>query len=311
MRRGRLFPCLAALAAALPSTALGYGTTAAEFLRFGVGAPAGMSEAGGSVARDASALYWNPAGLAGLERPDAYFYHVGLPQTLTHDFLGAVLPVKEGPLAGSFGYSVQVLSQGSLDRLDNLGNPLGSFSASDMAHTLAYARAWGAWRAGASLRYIRQTIDNNSGGASALGLGVQRDFGAWSAGASLSNLGASLAIGSESFPLPLTLRAGASLTAIENELFLAGDVTAERGQGSRLHGGVEYRVYPPWEVYSSLRNVMVALRVGATVKSGDGDGPSGFAVGGSAELGSFRVDIGYEPFGTLGNSAQLGLGYRF
>ena len=42
-----------------------------EFLRYGVGARAlGMGRAFTAVANDASAIYWNPGGLMGLERSE-------------------------------------------------------------------------------------------------------------------------------------------------------------------------------------------------------------------------------------------------
>ena len=302
----------AALVAGSGARASSFGTNAAEFLRLPVGDPAGMSEAGGSVARDASALYWNPAGLAALDRPEVRFSHDGLPESLTHDFLAASLPLRGALLGGTAGYSLQVLSMGSIDRLDNQGRPAGSFSASDIAQTFGWARAFGGLRAGASLRLVRQTIDATGGGTTALGFGLQEDFGAWSAGASVNNLGPGLALGPTVYPLPLAVRAGGSFTGIENELFLAGDLSLESGRGLRLHGGVEYRVFPPWEVYSDLKDVFIAVRTGYTLGGSDvTDGPSGFAVGGSVAVGPFRADVEYQPFGSLGNSAQFGLGYRF
>ncbi|MCP4230736.1 MAG: PorV/PorQ family protein [bacterium] len=49
---------------------------AAEFLNYGVGArPLAMGGAYAAVADDATAAYWNPAGLASLERPSLDFMH--------------------------------------------------------------------------------------------------------------------------------------------------------------------------------------------------------------------------------------------
>ena len=55
------------------------GTTAAKFLSVGIGARANaMGSAFTSVANDASALYWNPAGTADLSKYEAMFTYTSL-----------------------------------------------------------------------------------------------------------------------------------------------------------------------------------------------------------------------------------------
>ena len=55
------------------------GTSSGTFLRIGVGARAvGLGESFVAVANDPSAIYWNPAGLASLQRREFAFSHVGL-----------------------------------------------------------------------------------------------------------------------------------------------------------------------------------------------------------------------------------------
>lgn len=49
------------------------GTTAAEFLKIGVGPRAtGMGSAYVAVSDDATAMYWNPAGIAGIEKNEIF-----------------------------------------------------------------------------------------------------------------------------------------------------------------------------------------------------------------------------------------------
>ena len=63
------------------------GTTAAEFLQLGVGGRAmGLSGAYTAVADDAGALYWNPAGLAGVEKRAATFMHAAYLQSSFYDY---------------------------------------------------------------------------------------------------------------------------------------------------------------------------------------------------------------------------------
>ena len=57
-------------------TVSGTGTTAAAFLKIGVGARAlAMGEACATQAEDITALYWNPAGLARLQSPQILVNH--------------------------------------------------------------------------------------------------------------------------------------------------------------------------------------------------------------------------------------------
>ena len=289
------------------------GSAGAEFLRLGVGSPLGMQEASGAVARDVTAIYWNPAGLAALREPEVYTAHRTLPETLQFNFLGAAVPLfQKGPLPGVLGYSFQVLSQDPLERLDNAGNPAGRFSALDTAHTLAWASRWDRTRAGVTLRWIRQSIDDAKGSALAAGFGVQRDLGeAGSAGLSVDNAGGRLRLNSEEFALPLTCRIGGSYGLLQNSLLLASDLTLPKGRPPQWHLGLAYRIFP-LRGGSQRRNTPgVTARFGYTVEDRDSDGPQGYAAGLSTELGALRADFSYQPFGKLGNSLQAGVGYRF
>lgn len=287
------------------------GTTAAEFLRLGAGRPMGMQDASGSVSRDVTAIYWNPAGLAALDGRDAYFSYRSLPGTVRHDFLGFASPVfRSGRLPGVLGYSLQLLSQDSLEKLDNAGNSAGSFSALSMAHTLAFAARLGAARAGVSVRWIQESIDDTRGGVLAGGFGLQRELGgAASAGFSVENLGPKLRLASESFPLPLAARLGGSYRLLNGDLLLAGDLLFSRGRDARFHAGLEYLLSAG--PAKAGRAAGVALRIGYMPGKKAYDGAPGFAAGLGAEAGSFRADLSYQPLGDSGSSLQLGLGCRF
>ena len=286
------------LVGAQPALSAGAGTTAAEFLRFGVGQPAFMSDASGSCQQGATALYWNPAGLGGTKCMDAYAAHYGLPETVSYDFAGFVLPVRSGLFKGGLGLSLQMLNQGDMTRVDNTGAPTGNFSAGDFASGVAWGGLFGPVRGGLGFRYIRQSIDNQSGSVVALDAGVQKDLGRGSVGAAITNLGSSLKVGSKAFELPTTLRMGATFNIIER-LTLALDQSVSKGLGMRFHGGVLFKVAGP-------------VSIGAGYTTGQGkDGPSGLAAGMRLSWDTFVFDTSYRPFGDLGNAVQVGLGLRF
>ena len=70
---------------------------AGEFLRWGAGGRAfGFGRAFTAIANDASALYWNPAGLSSLPRIGAtfMFMHVPMRSGASHDYLAAAFPLR-------------------------------------------------------------------------------------------------------------------------------------------------------------------------------------------------------------------------
>ena len=69
-------------------------TGAANFLKLPVGARA-LALGGGGIAtvQDATALYWNPAGIGGIDRMTLAYNQSRLYAGITHTFLGYVVPV--------------------------------------------------------------------------------------------------------------------------------------------------------------------------------------------------------------------------
>ena len=64
-------------------------TTSASFLEIGVGSRAvGMGGAFVATANDASAMYWNPAGLGRINRAGIFFVHTRWIADITFDYAG-------------------------------------------------------------------------------------------------------------------------------------------------------------------------------------------------------------------------------
>ncbi len=91
------------LALLICSPASGAEKYAGEFLSIGAGARAlGMGGSFVAIADDATAAYWNPAGLGGLDRTEITFMHAGIFGLDSYDFLNYVQPVGG---VGAFGLS--------------------------------------------------------------------------------------------------------------------------------------------------------------------------------------------------------------
>ena len=99
------------------------GTTAAQFLKIGVGPrPIGMGGAFTASADDINSIYWNPAGLAGMYTREAYFNHVDWISDVKLDYAGFGIEV---PGFGTLGASVSLLSMGTmLEPLSSLKVPV-------------------------------------------------------------------------------------------------------------------------------------------------------------------------------------------
>lgn len=115
------------------------GGNTAEFLKVGPGARAlGFGEAFGPVAEGPEAIYWNPAGLAALSRPELSYTRSEFLSFFHHDFLAYAHPVKA--LKGTLAASFTRLSQESLPLVTNANVTVGRFNPHSHAVALAYAR---------------------------------------------------------------------------------------------------------------------------------------------------------------------------
>lgn len=97
----------------IPVDNTGFGTTSGEFLLLGAGArSAALGGSYAAIATDASALYWNPAGVALNRRPTVEVAYLDYIEDTRYVWVGGVLPIGGGEWAvgvnlGSFGFDDQ------------------------------------------------------------------------------------------------------------------------------------------------------------------------------------------------------------
>jgi len=149
------------------------GTTTANFLEIGIGgAGSAMGEAYVSVANDLTALYWNPAGLAYLERNEFMVVHQPWIVDMSSAFVAAGVVL---PRIGTLALGVNYMGYGEMD-VTNLDFPEGNgekFSPSDFAFSLAYSRRLAQWFAfGAAAKFVKSQIWHSNASALAVDLGV-------------------------------------------------------------------------------------------------------------------------------------------
>jgi len=172
------------------------GTVAAPFLEIPVGAPAvAMGGAFVSLATDATALYWNPAGAANLIMSEVVAQHTKWIGDTKFDYAALVLPL--GSL-GTLGFSFTSLSMSDM-KVRTIELPEGTgeyFSAGNIAAGLSYARQISdRFSIGFTAKYIQETIWHESANAIAIDAGTtfRTDLlGGLTIGAALMNFGTTM-----------------------------------------------------------------------------------------------------------------------
>ena len=149
------------------------GTTAAAFLEIGVGSAAvGMGSAYTTAAEDLSAIYWNPAKLAYLQKPETMFMYQPWLAGIHFNFLAGSLPLSG---MGVLAMGITMLNSGDIAEttLDYQEGTGAYYNASDIAVSLCFSRELtDRFSVGFSGKYITQRISTMKASALALDMGV-------------------------------------------------------------------------------------------------------------------------------------------
>ena len=154
------------------------GTTAGQFLKVEPGARAiALGASFGALANDASALYWNPAGIVQLDKVQVTFTHTRWIADISNGFVGIVLPVG---IENAFGVSLQYQMMDDIEQT-TIDMPKGTgiyFGAQDLAVGVSYSRAVTNYlRFGITGKLIYQSIWNESAQGFAIDVGLLLDTG--------------------------------------------------------------------------------------------------------------------------------------
>jgi tetratricopeptide (TPR) repeat protein len=256
-----------------------------------------LSMGGGFVgmADDASAVYWNQAGLALLEQQEVSSMFTTLLEGTTYGTFTYVYP---HPRLGSFGGSIMALGTGEIERREDWIKT-GEFSYSIVQLLAAYGRHLGErYYLGTAFKFVNQSIDNNS----SLGFGVDLSFYTTlhknvSAGVIFQDIvPPTLKPGTEKETLPFTIIAGAGAKAVS----VHRDVTCNfnfalekpEERSAKLHAGAE-------GVYKEA----FAVRAGF-----DRDN---LALGFGVRLIGVQFDYSWRFMDEIRDSHRFGLSWRF
>lgn len=314
------------------------GTSAAQFLKIGVGArAAGLGDAYGALANDVDALYWNPAGIASVQTISFAATHTQWFADISHNFAGLVVPLNGN---GVVGLSVTTL--GAPDQeVTTLTSPDGNgvyYSVSDIALGVSYARLLtDRFSVGITAKYIQQTAFNETASTFAFDLGthLRTGFHNLVIGMAISNYGGNLQLEgrdlltttdigktvsgaynpsvqltTDEYALPLNFRVGIAVDAVgSNDAFIhssqhrftiAIDGNHPNDNVERLNIGGEYS-------WSELFFARIGYKINYDTEKWT------YGTGVKIDLGSNQVAVDYAlvDFGDLGTTSRISIGLTF
>lgn len=215
------------------------GRATAEFLNIGVGArAAGLGGAYSAISADASAVYWNPSGVAGIDETQFFVSHISWYQDINYEFLGASYPASDRvTLSASASY----LSYGSIEGYDEFDNPTGDVNSTyDMAGGISIGyTVTDNLALGVTAKYVMLSLAGQTANAMAADFGASATFNRLSLGLVVSNFGQKVSFDNTDENLPTALRVGASYAFVES--FMAALEVEHQFYGDMLiKNGVEY-----------------------------------------------------------------------
>jgi len=300
------------------------GTTAAQFLKLGVGArPIAMGGAFVAEASDLSALYWNPAGLASLRGASVSLAHTEYLADVNYSF--AAFGTSLGNW-GTLAAAILYLDSGDMT-VRTIEQPEGTgeqFKVQNFAIQLSYARALtDRFSLGVNTKYVQERIWHSTASTLALDIGTlfTTPYERLRLGASFSNFGPKMQMSGrdivfsydpvpgqagnveivnaeylmEEHPLPLLFRIGLSWDAVhtaDHRIVLSTDAAHPNDNYEYVNFGAEYDFRGLIALRGGYRNLF------------EQDGEQGWTFGGGLNL---RMDSGlragfdyaYADFGRL------------
>ena len=314
------------------------GSTAAPFLNIAVGARAvGMGVAFTAMADDATALFWNPSGIAGIDKFEASLVHTDWLTDLRFDVIGAVLPLEHDDAIGAqitlLTMPDQEVTTTKQDEQDGAGY---YYSAGSMALQLTYGKQFtDRFKLGLSGKYIHEWIWHETASTMAIDLGsmYRTDLNGMRIGVAISNFGGKMQmtgrdltrlydvdqtregnnasvladLATDKWPLPLVMRFGLAMEAFQKEdhrVSVAAEALHPNDNDESVNVGAEYAFREQFFFRSGYKSLFLrdseeGLTLGFGVRLKTRGGPI------------FVLDAAYEDFGRFDAIYKYSLGISY
>ena len=228
------------------------GTFDGQFLKIAVGARAtAMGGAFVGVADDASAVFWNAAGIARIDpdKSELSLNHATWPAELSFDQIGYVFHLKRIP--GAFGIHARALSMDPMVETTafqpdpEIGTG-ATFDAGMMTAGVTYARSFtDKFSAGVTANLVHEGLADLSQQTFAFDIGTLYDVGTlgMKIGMAISNIGSQIRFIDREARIPAIFRVGTSamlLQSADNKLLGSFEFSHPPDNSERLNVGAEY-----------------------------------------------------------------------
>lgn len=291
------------------------GTATAQFLKIGVGARASaMGESFVAVSNDASALFWNPAGMVQFKEDQVFISHTNWLVDIKHEFFGVVYHLTSEDALGVSVISLQTDDMPVTTEVQPYEH--GSyFRYGDVAVGLSYSRKMTAqFSFGGTIRYMNETLDvlRMSGFLVDFGTYYWTGLGTTRFSAVVSNFGNQMAPrGSialmngptvsqfQEFSPPTAFKFGFAFEPInedDQKLTASFQLNHPNDNSENLASGMEYEF---------LRTFFV--RGGYRFNADEQSYSFGAGVAATINVIHMNVDYGYSAFGRLGGVHRLSI----
>ncbi len=301
------------------------GISAFQFLKIGVGARGvGMGESFVAIANDASALYWNPAGLAQSSENQVFAAHTAYVAEIQHDYLGVTYHLTD---ADAVGLSLTSLHMADME-ITTETQPLGTgryFSFGDVGVGVSYARRMtDQFSFGATVRYVEETLDILKMRSVMVDLGTYYWTGLGTArfAVVISNFGADVApVGTatqvdgkqvtafQSFSLPTLFKLGFAMEpwmTDDQRITASVQLNHPNDNAENVRLGMEYA----WQSMFFLRGGLKRT-IGQKLLAADETSEENFALGAGFRLATgvttVQADYAYANFERLGSVHRISL----
>jgi opacity protein-like surface antigen len=312
------------------------GTTAAQFLGISVGAKAtAMGDAFVASSEDVSTVYWNPGAFAASGKSELLFSNTNWLADTRFRWLGFMLNL-DG--TNAIGVSITNLDYGE-DIVTTIQSPDGTgerWAAQDVAIGVSYSRRLtDRFSMGGSIKYISQTVWNESASTIAFDLGLLFVTGFYDMrlGMSFSNFGGDMTLDgrdllqrvdidpensgsnktlvgkmkTDPWPIPLFFRVGAALDIVKNDQLMV-TVAAD---AVRPNDNVEYVNVGGQVGWNNLLFLRGGYR--SLFKK---DAEEGLTLGAGVRYGfeglaTLELNYAYSQFGVFGNLNTIALAVSF
>ncbi|MFQ6676163.1 MAG: PorV/PorQ family protein [Fidelibacterota bacterium] len=206
------------------------GTSAAQFLKFPVDArTAALAGTHSGIYGDVASLYWNPAGIAAVDRLSVAFSYLNLYVGIQHSFMGIVAKVGRN---SAVGVSAIVLDSGEIEQT-TVARPEGTgalFRVRNYAFGLSYARYMTEWvMLGATVKYVQEDLWNETATGVAVDIGSVLETGILGVklGMNISNFGTDLRLEGEDLRFHLDVKDPSDPDVVKYTIPRGGELKTE------------------------------------------------------------------------------------